>query len=120
MQLQPLKRGVAGKIMANTIVLLGEPYLGETKFHVGDLLKDAKYPSGERFRVMSIEVQQMTPWSTCVVYTLESNRHGICNGLKDVVESRSFEVVETDDEMRKFFEKLQDRVRTGKMTRLEG
>ena len=107
--------------MKNVIdVLIGEPFVGETKFHVGDTLKYAKFPSGERFLVVSIEVQQLNPWHTCVVYELESNRHGRSCGYKEVVEAEGyFEVVESNMEMRKFFDLLVERVKTGKLTRLE-
>ena len=107
--------------MKNAInVLIGEPFVGETKFHVGDTLKYAKFPSGERLLVTSIEVQQVNPWNTCVVYNLDSNRHGYSWGYKEVIEEEGyFEVVESDMEMRKIFDELVERVKTGKLTRLE-
>lgn len=106
--------------MKNVIVLLGEPYVGETKFRVGDTLRDAMFPSGERFLVTSIELKQANPWDTCVVYNLESNRHGYSWGYKEIVEAEGrFEVVESDMEMRGAFDMLVERVKTGKLTRLE-
>lgn len=106
--------------MSNVIdILFGEPYTGETKFQVGDVLKDAMFPSGERFTVLSIEVQQLNPFHTCVVYEMESNRHGHMNGLQEIIEHEGrFMVEKTNEEMRKLWNGLVERVKNGQLTRL--
>lgn len=107
--------------MENTInVLIGEPYTGETKFHVGDTLKDVMFPSSERFEVITIEVQQLSPFHEGVVYTLRSNRAGECTGLQEIIEHEGrFEVESTDETMRKVWQELfVDRVKNGELKRL--
>ena len=101
-------------------VLLGEPYTGKTKFQVGDVLKDAMFPSRERLKVLSIEVQQLNPWHTCVVYELESNLEGKCSGLQEIIESEGRFVVEsTCENARKIWNMLVERVKNGKLTKLD-
>ena len=103
----------------STLVLLGEPFTGTTKFKVGDTLKDVKFPSNRRYTILSIEVQQASPFHTVVVYCMITDRGESTDGLLDIVEAPGrYEVVSHNEAMANLFEELCDRVRTGKLTRL--
>ena len=102
------------------MIIMGEPYLGETKFSYGDVLRCAKFPSRERLTVLSIEVQDFTPFHQVIVYELESNLSGRTWAYKDVLEADGYYEVETpaDEIHRKSWEILTKNFREGKMHRL--
>ena len=102
------------------LCILGEPYTGETKFQVGDVLTDVMFPSSERFTVISIEVQQVSPFHTAVIYELKSNRHGMMSGYRDIVEGEGrYEVVESELQMREFYARSKEGVKSGRIKRFE-
>lgn len=103
----------------STLVLLGEPFTGATKFKVGDTLKDAKFPSKERYTILSIEVQQVSPFHTVVVYCMVTEKGQPTDGLQEIMEAPGrFEAVSHNDTLANMFATLCDNVRTGKLTRL--
>lgn len=104
----------------SSMVLLGEPYLGETKFHYGDVIKCSMFPNRERLTVLSIEIQDLNPFCEVIVYELESSTKGRVNAYKDVLEADGFYEVETpaSDGQREAWEMLTKKFREGKMHRL--
>lgn len=100
-------------------VLLGEPYTGESKFMPGDVLKDERWPSRERLTVLSVEVQQVSPWHTAVIYELESNVNGHTWSYKDVLEQGGWVCESSCDAVRKVWNILVERVKSGELKPFE-
>ena len=61
----------------------------KTKFQVGDILKDAMFPSSERLTVLAVEEVKENPFVTNVWYFFVNNRGKRSNGLQQIVEQPS-------------------------------
>lgn len=57
-----------------------------TKFNVGDIIKDVMFPSSETWKVLAIEKVKENPFVVNVWYFLESNRGKKSNGLQSIIE----------------------------------
>jgi hypothetical protein len=58
-----------------------------TKFHTGDILKDALDSSSRRFLVFDVRERKQTPFNTAIVYDLLTDKDEYFTGLKSIVEA---------------------------------
>lgn len=64
------------------------PHDFETKFQVGDVIKDSLIPFSETWTVVAIEKVKENPFVANVWYFLESNRGKRSNGLQEIIEGK--------------------------------